>query len=55
MGSYPKWEGDKFVFQGIWARGAFQIIGWTVLEAEPEDNKHMRRTYSFLAWRQEET
>ena len=42
IGVYSKWEGDKFVFQGIRAQGTFQIIGWTVLEAEPKDNKHMK-------------
>lgn len=42
IGVYSKWEGDKFVFQGIRAQGTFQIIGWTVLEAESEDHKHMK-------------
>lgn len=42
IGGYSKWEGDKFVFQGIWAQGTFQIIGWTVLEAEPKVKKHMK-------------
>jgi hypothetical protein len=37
-------EGDKLIFQGIRAQGTFQIIGWTTLEAEPKENKHMKDT-----------
>lgn len=37
IGTYPKWERDKLILQGIWAQGALQVVGWAVFKAEPQN------------------